>query len=124
MIDTNALIEVIVSLMAGGIVGFVTGFSLAAHPDIQRGVRPHTTNRLLSFMCRETKELNLAEGLVLLLLLLGWLVLFFALCALPAVVAVRLGDGSDRLFMAGYPSFAIAWWLLRNLGARAWIAMT
>ena len=117
---TTAVVESIVSLLAGGVAGFVMGFSLTAHPDILRGVRPATTSRFLLFICRETKELNFVEGIAMLVLVLGWLVIFFALCGVPAVLAGHLGGASATLPTLGYVSFVAAWWVFRKYGAHAW----
>jgi hypothetical protein len=120
----GATLVSIASLAAGGIVGFVFGFSLASHADVLRGVRPATTNRLVLFLARPTSELRLLESLLLLVLIGAWLVVFFALCAVPAVVAGRFLDDAELLTPVGYILFMSAGWLGRRFGKHVWWAMS
>jgi hypothetical protein len=112
------------SLAAGGIVGFVFGFSLASHADVLRGVRPATTNRLVLFLARPTSEFRLHESLLFLILMGTWLAVFFALCAVPAIVAGRFLPDTELLMPVGYLLFVAAGWLGRRFGKHVWWAMS
>lgn len=112
------------SLAAGGIVGFVFGFSLASHADVLRGVRPATTNRLVLFLARPTSEFRLLESLLFLILMGTWLAVFFALCAVPAVVAGRFLGDAELLMPVGYVLFVVAGWFGRRFGKHVWWAMS
>lgn len=112
------------SLAAGGIIGFVFGFSLASHTDVLRGVRPATTNRLVLFLARPTSEFRLLEALLFLILMGTWLAVFFALCAVPAIVAGRFLDETEFLMPIGYVLFIAAGWLGQRFGKHVWWAMS
>jgi hypothetical protein len=108
------------SIGAGAAVGFVLGFSVASHADVLRGVRPQTQNRLVLFLARPTSEFNFLEGVVFLGLMATWLGVFFALCALPALVAGRFGVEAEMLIPVGYGVFLVSGWLGRRFGAHVW----
>ena len=112
------------SVMAGGLLGTVLGFSFASHPDVMRGVRPRTRNRFLLLICRPTASLSLPELAFFLAMLAVWLVIFFALCSVPALAAKGMGNGSRPSLYTGYALFIVAWWLAHFVGARIWRSLT
>lgn len=120
----GATLVSVASLAAGGIVGFVFGFSLASHADVLRGVRPATTNRLVLFLARPTSEFRLLESLLFLILMGTWLAIFFALCAVPAIIADRFLDDTELLMPVAYVLFVAAGWLGNRFGKHVWWAMS
>jgi hypothetical protein len=106
---------------SGLLIGIVFGFGVASHYDVLAGARPRTENRFLRWICRPTRELSVLEGILFVLLMLGWLVVFFALCALPILVAAKLGDEDPLLFALAMGTFVSASFFARTLGRKLWL---
>ena len=111
---------VLCGLVSGALVGTVFGFSLASHADVLRGIRPNTTNRLILFLARPTRELSLVGGAVFVGVMCVWLIVLFGLCALPAIASQHLSGDGPPLILFAYGAFALASWLGRRFGAHAW----
>lgn len=119
-----AILVALVGFFAGGCLGVVLGFSVASHKDVLQGVRPTTTNRLILFLARPTREMKFLEAIVFLLLMLVWLAVFFGLVAAPAIASTRLSGDSPPLILLAYGCAAVAWWVGQKFGAHAWSTMS
>jgi hypothetical protein len=119
-----AFLVALCGVSAGVLVGVVFGFSMASHTDVLRGVRPITTNRLILFLARPTREFGPFGGILFVALMLAWLAISFGLCALPAIAAQRLTGDGPPLVLVAYGFFAVATWLGWRFGAHAWGALT
>ncbi len=115
----DALI-ILSAVCAGGIIGYIFGFAIAAHPDVVEGVRPKTNNRFLLLIARPTASLNPVERIVFIFVMLAWLAIFFGLCAVPALVATKLGVDDLLLVKVAYLIFAGVSFYARRYGAKAW----
>lgn len=120
----SAFLVALRGIVAGSMVGTGFGFGLASHADVLRGVRPNTMNRLILFLARPTNEFGLLSGILFLALMCVWLVIFFGLCALPAIVSQRLSGDGPPLSLVAYGFFAVATWLGRRFGVHAWSVMS
>ena len=120
----SAVLVAIVGAVCGGIVGIVFGFSATSHRDVLRGVRPVTDSKIIRFLARPTAEMNPAEGVLFVFIMLAWLAVFFGLMLLPAVASGRLTEGAVPLAPVAYGFTAVAWWLGFKFGARAWRTMS
>src|SRR4051812_27675284 len=87
---------VVAGVLAGGVIGTIFGFSLASHKYVLAGYRPMNANRFIRWIARPTSEFNRGEGIIFMVLMLMWIVVFFALCVAPFVVAGKL-QGDDSL---------------------------
>lgn len=116
----SAVLQIISALFAGGIIGGIFGFSVASHNDVLRGVRPHTESRLIHFLARPTSEFSLFEGALLFVIILVWLVIFCALCALPAIVYSRTSNNGLITVEIVYTIFVLAGLLGRKFGGHVW----
>jgi hypothetical protein len=111
---------VVSGFAVGGVIGTIFGFSLASHYDVMAGKRPTTSNRFLRWICRPTREFGVVEGLFFVLLILAWMVMFFALFAVPVLVAIKL-DGEDSPLMGvAVASVVAASYFARHLGRKLW----
>lgn len=119
----NAVAVGLVSLICGGILGITLGFSAASHRDVMSGFKPKTNNHFILFLVRPTSEMRGLEAIAFLILMLVWVVAFFALAALPAVVSQKLTGDGPPLIVPAYIFAAVAWWVGGRLGARAWSNM-
>jgi hypothetical protein len=113
----------LIGILSGGALGIVLGFSVASHRDVLSGIRPNTRNRLILFLARPTSEMRGFETVLFLILMLLWLVVFFGLCALPAVAAGRFEGDGPPLFLVAYGFAVGAWWLGQRIGIQAWSNM-
>ena len=112
------------SVAAGGVLGFVLGFSVASHADVLRGVRPTTRNPLVRFLARPTSEFTLCQGILFLILMVAWLAAFFILFAIPAVASSKFTADLEWLPLVGYSLLLGSGWLGRRFGAHVWWAIT
>jgi hypothetical protein len=111
---------VFTGLAVGSVIGTIFGFSLASHHDVLAGRRPNTSNRFLKWICRPTREFGLGESLLFLLLMLLWVVVFFAFFAIPVVVAVKI-DGEDSSLMGvAIATCVAASFFARHIGSKLW----
>ena len=111
-------IVIAIGTLCGGLLGIVKGFAQASNRDVLAGVRPRLENRALLAFFRPTKELTSWEAVWMLLFLLGWVVIFIGICALPFVVAGRLGV-SDAAIAASVVAL-IMLFAVAPIGARLW----
>ena len=107
-------------LVVGCLIGTIFGFSLASHYDVLAGRRPTASNRFLRWLCRPTREYGLIEGILFVLLMLAWLVVFFALCAIPVAVAAKIDGDDSSLIGVAIVSFVAASYFARGLGRKLW----
>ena len=111
---------VITGLAVGCLIGIIFGFSLASHYDVLAGRRPTTSNRFLRWLCRPTREFGLIEGILFVMLMLAWLAAFFALCAIPVVVAAKIDGEDSSLIGIAIVSFVGSSYFARGLGRKLW----
>jgi hypothetical protein len=113
-------VVVLASSLSGAALGTIFGFVLASHRDVLAWIRPTRSNTFVRWLARPTSEASLRDGLLYLLLLLVWLVVFFALCAVPIAAAAQFADpGSTFVKVAGFLFLGVAF-ISRRLGARLW----
>lgn len=110
----------ITAIAVGAVGGIVFGFSLASHPDIMAGRRPNTSSRFLRWICRPTREFGFAEGVLFVLLMLTWIVVFVALLAVPVLLAAKVdGDNSPLVVIAMATAVGVSFFA-RSIGRRLW----
>ena len=120
MYAVSTAVVILSGIVAGGIVGTVMGFSIASHKDVMSKFTPTTQNRLIRWLARPTRDLNFGEGVLFVLLILTWLVVFFVLCGVPFVVAGKLQEGDSTLQAVAMATLLIAWYVGDRLGRRLW----
>src|SRR6266542_5974167 len=113
-------VTVLASIVSGVAIGAVFGFSLASHRDVLAGVRPTHSNRFVRWLARPTRDLNLRDGILYLLVLIVWLVVFFALCAIPVAVAAQFAEPDSLLVKAAVFVFIGVAHFSRQVGANLW----
>jgi len=74
----------------------------------------------VAFLARRTADLRVREYLALLLVMAAWLVLFFALIALPLIVGAMLHVPEGWWALASYIALFITAFLTLPLGRRIW----
>lgn len=116
----SASVQIFSAIVAGGAIGTIFGFSLASHHDVLRGIRPHTKNRVILFLARPTSEFSSLESVLFFFLMLVWLAVFFALCAVPAIVSSQFLAENGLPIEVVYGVFVLIVWLGQKFGAHAW----
>lgn len=111
----------IAGVLSGLAVGTVFGFSLASHKDVMSGFRPSKANRFIQWLARPSREFTSSESLLFLLFMLVWLAVFFVLCAVPVLVAVKLDGEGSPLIAFSLVVFVVAAYLGRQIGRRLWL---
>ena len=111
------------AVCVGGLIGYIFGFAMSAHPDVVNGVCPRTNNRFLLFIARPTTSFNSVERIVFFFLMLAWLPIFFGLCAVPAMVGTKLAGDDPLLIKVTYAVFIGVSFVTRRFGAKAWAAL-
>jgi len=123
MIVLNVLLPSLVAVLAGGCIGAVFGFTIAANRDVMLGYRPNTTNKFLLFICRPTREFSALEAIGLFAVVVGWLALFVALCGAPIMVASRLVSPDSPVVSIVLAVFFVAAYFARHLGRNLWLRL-
>lgn len=73
----------ILSIVIYLIVGFVVGFVTTSHHYVLAGYRPKTSNKLILFLARPTRDITGFQKLIYALAMIIWVPIFFTLIALP-----------------------------------------
>jgi len=118
MSTVNWAIIVLTAGVCGGAIGFVQGFALAAHRNALSPVRPRIRNRLLDLFTRPSAELTSAQTLAVFAVVIGWGVLFLALCAVPFVVAEKLRLNEAAPVIIGV--VILSWFIFAKVGKGVW----
>jgi hypothetical protein len=118
------ILVILSSVLVGAVLGYVMGFSIAAHPDVMAGVRPKTNSKFLLFMARPTASFSFLEGILFLLVMLAWLPTFFALFAVPAMIGNQLGVQDSVTITVAYVVLGGVLLFARRFGVKAWNALT
>ena len=85
-------------------LGYIFGFAVASHNDVLSGVRPESNNKFITFICRPTTEIKGVEKLIFSVGMIIWTLCFFALIALPVVLASKNSpEYSDYIIYAIIP---------------------
>jgi hypothetical protein len=114
------VVVALASVLSGITVGTVFGFGLASHRQIMAGSRPTNANRFIRWLARPTREFGGADLALFLLLMAGWLVLFFTLCAIPVAAAGHFADSDTPLVKFAVFAFVAVAYFSRQIGARLW----
>jgi hypothetical protein len=87
----NWVIAIFVAIMCGAILGFVQGFSMAAHHDVLAGVRVNFRFKLLTLFARPSAELSSGQTLVVFAFVILWLLIFLGSVAAAFFMPLKLG---------------------------------
>jgi hypothetical protein len=108
------------SVISGVAVGTVFGFGLASHKQVAAGFRPRHANRFVRWLARPTREFGPADLALFLLLMAGWLIMFFVLCAIPVVAAAHFAEPDTPMVKFAVFAFAGVAYFSRRIGATLW----
>ena len=114
------VVVALASVLSGLAVGAVFGFGLASHHQVMAGFRPTNTNRFVRWLARPTREFGKVDLALFLLLMAVWLVVFFALCAIPIVAAAHFAEPDTLLVNFAVFGFVAVAYFSRRIGAMLW----
>ena len=117
----GTIVTVIVGLVAGLCVGLVGGFGLAANAHASSGVSRAFSNPILRWIGRPTNNLSFVDAVLYLILIAGWLVIFFALCATPFLVAAKLSVAESLLLWVATIPLVAGILLGKVVGKNLWL---
>ncbi len=111
------VIVALVALLIYLFLGYVFGFAVASHNDILKGKRPITSNKLINFLARPTKEIQGIEKIIFIAGMLIWTIIFFLFVAVPVILAQKIAPNiSEYVIYFLVPLMFIG----RYIGIKSW----
>ena len=115
------ILPVLAGGVAGATIGTIFGFALAGHRDVLAGLMHKPSNPFIAFVARRSSEFSSLESLAYLAILLIWCAVFFALCALPVLVAQWLVLPEGWWLPVAYLVATVVCLLSYPIGKRLWL---
>lgn len=115
----GALAVLIAAITCGIILGICGGFLIAANDHAESGHLFSKRRKWLELIAFKAERITYIQGLIFLVVAIVWLVVFFALISIPAMLAGRLQSG-DGLLWAAYIILIGGIFVGRLFGRRIW----
>ena len=107
----------ILSIVIYLIVGFVVGFVTTSHHYVLAGYRPKTSNKLILFLARPTRDITGFQKLIYALAMIIWVPIFFTLIALPIILSGKYASEMTTYILIGLIPIGFVGKLI---GAKKW----
>ena len=113
-----SVLVVTVGIFSGVILGVVLGFVTAEHKGVMAGLRLTHCTTFYRWLALPIRAFGLRHRVMYSLLVLGCLVVFFALCALPVIIAAQFA--APNMLKAATILFVGVAYVSRALGSSLW----
>ena len=115
----EALAILIAAIICGIVLGVCGGFLMAANDHAESGHLFSKRRKWLELITFKAEQITFIQGLIFIVVTVIWLVVFFALVAIPAMLVGQYQSG-DALLWVAYIVLTGGIFVGRLLGRRIW----